>query len=293
MSKPEQLRPITVEGLKRLADRLQTTSNMKRAQALDQAARQAGFQNFTHARRSIGEGPAGAAPVPPRRPAPSRQSAYYDEQRQSWSAKVNALSSPGGRNSLAWRGIDEMVDVLQPFMGLGQNHGYFPTGGGHDFLDVHVSTTEPGCLEFQVSRRLVYLGRPSRLRLERIEAEPAESFLYIELEAIEPSGVYPEIDEDGRRRDRADEELVDIGGGEYVERGAWDRGFVHDEDQPLPDHARLVQRMLRGGLMIVCKASIWNRIPQTYNGIHSEMGADQIRQLIEAGIARRDSRIDG
>ena len=57
MSNPGQLRPVTIDGLKRLADRLQTTANMKRAQALDQAARQAGFQNFTHARRSIGAGP--------------------------------------------------------------------------------------------------------------------------------------------------------------------------------------------------------------------------------------------
>lgn len=294
MSNPEQLRPVTIDGLKRLADRLQTTASMKRAQALDQAARQAGFQNFTHARRSIGAGPpADTARVSPRRPARTRRDAYIDEQRQGWSAKVNALTNPGGTTSTSWRNVDEMVGVLQPFMGSGLNHGYFPTGGGHDFLDVRASSTEPGALEFQVSRRLVYLGRPSRLRLERIEAEPAESFLYIDLDPIDPSGVYPEDDEEGRRRDRADEELVDIGGGKYIERDAWDRGFVDDEGDPLPDHARLVHRMLRGGLMIVCKASIWNRIPQTYNGLHSEMGADQVRQLIETGIARRDSGTEG
>jgi hypothetical protein len=294
MSNPEQLRPSTVEGLKRLADRLQSAASMKRSHALDQAARQAGFQNFTHARRSIGEGPpAGTAPVPPRRPATSGRDAYIDEQRQGWSAKVDALTNPGGATSMTWQGIDEMVDVLRPFMGSGQNHGHFPTGGGHDFLDVRGSTTEPGCLEFQVSRKLVYLGRPSRLRLERIEAQPAESFLYIDLETIEPSGIYTEEDEEGHRRDRADEELVDIGGGNYVERDAWDRGFVDNEDDPLPDDARLVHRMLRGGLMIVCKASIWNRIPLTYNGMHNQMGADDIRRLIEAGLARRDSRADG
>jgi len=294
MSDPGQLRPVTIDGLKRLADRLQTNANMKRAQALDQAARQAGFQNFTHARRSIGAGRhAGTAPVPPRRPARTRHDAYIDKQRQGWSAKVNGLTSSGGTTSTSWLNVEEMVGVLQPFMGSGQNHGYFPTGGGHDFLDVRASSREPGALEFQVSRRLVYLGRPSRLRLERIETELAESFLYIDLEPIDPSGVYPDGNAEGRRRDRADEELVDIGGGEYVERDAWDRGFVDDQDDPLPDHARLVHRMLRGGLMIVCKASIWNQIPQTYDGVHSKMGADQVRQLIETGISRRDSRNEG
>ena len=293
MSNPEQLRPSTVEGLKRLADRLQSTSRMTRSHALDEAARQVGFQNFTHARKSIGEGrPSGTAPVQPDRPSPSRRGNYIDEQRRGWSAKVNALTNPSGATSTSWQGIAKMVDVLRAFMGAGQNHGYFPTGGGHDFLDVRGSTTEPGCLEFEVSSKIVYPGRPSRVRLERIEAEHAESYFDVDLETIKPSGVYPEHDEEGHRHDRADEELVDIGGGNYVEREVWDRGFVDDEDDPLPEDARLVHRMLRGGLMIVCKASVWNRIPQTYNGVHDQMGADAVRRLIEDGLVRRGSRVD-
>jgi hypothetical protein len=293
MPKLDELHPSTVDGIKRLADRLQSDGDLKRAEALDRAARQAGFQNFAHARRGVeGNRYESGPPARPQQPAPSHRDIYRREQRRGWSEKINATVGPSASTSMTWQRIDQMAEILRPFMGSGQNHGYFPTGGGHDFLAVRRSTTEPDFLEFEVSSRLFYLGRPARLRLERIEQETAESFLYIELESIGSSGVYS-ADEDGLQRDRAKEELVDLGGGGYVERGAWDRGFVEDEDEPLPDTARLVHRILGGGLMIVCKASIWNGIPQTYRGVHNQLGPDGVRRLIETGLARRGTRADG
>jgi hypothetical protein len=289
MSITDDLRPTTIDGIKRLAQRLQAGSSLTRARALDEAALRAGFQNYTHARRVLNG--ARAQPIAPPHRAASAGQEYRERSRAEWVETIDAVPGAVGAASLSWSDVPSMVEVLRPFMGEGRNHGHFPTGGGHDFVNVRVSPSEPGCLEFQVSRRLVYLGRPLRLRLERIEAEPAESFLYIELADLPESGVYRDDDDAAApRTKRADEELVDLGGGEYVERGAWDRGFVDYEDDPLPENARLLHRMLRGAIMIVCKASVWNSSARTYGGIHDQMGADGVRQVIEAGLARRQDR---
>ena len=93
------------------------------------------------------------------------------------------------------------------------------------------------------------------------------------------------------RRMRDSEELVDIGGVYYLERDVWDRGFVDHEDDPLPRHARRVQRLLRGNVMITCKAGIWNGINATYMGQHDELGADGVREVLERLIARRNGDV--
>lgn len=45
--------PSTVDGIKRLAKALKREFNITHHQALDEAARKAGFQNFLHAKRAI------------------------------------------------------------------------------------------------------------------------------------------------------------------------------------------------------------------------------------------------
>lgn len=78
-----------------------------------------------------------------------------------------------------------------------------------------------------------------------------------------------------------------MGDGHYLEREVWDRGYVEHYDDPLPRNARRVHRLLRGNVMIVCKASIWNDISATYMGQHDALGADGVRQVLEQLIARR------
>jgi len=47
------LRPQTLEGLKRLADRIEATHAVPRGEALNRAAQQVGYENFTHARATM------------------------------------------------------------------------------------------------------------------------------------------------------------------------------------------------------------------------------------------------
>lgn len=50
------IRPSTVDGIKRLAKEIRKARGLKLAEAQDDAARSAGFQNYIHARRSLTEG---------------------------------------------------------------------------------------------------------------------------------------------------------------------------------------------------------------------------------------------
>ena len=58
MSLEFALRPSSIEGIKRLADRIEREESIKRAEALERASRSAGFSNYAHARRSLAESPA-------------------------------------------------------------------------------------------------------------------------------------------------------------------------------------------------------------------------------------------
>lgn len=296
MPNVDELRPSTIDGIKRLADRLQAENRLSRSDALNAAARRGGFENYAHARNAIEGNDARTlrSAEHSRSIARDRQE-YRERTSREWAVAVDAVARPALQASTVWTSLDDIVGALEPFMGTGRNHGYFPTGGGHDFSAVQLSS-EPGCIELAVGG-LAYIVRPRRLRLERIPEKLSESFLFLELAELARSGTYApmdgdeEIDEQGAlsrmsRRRRESEELVDLGNGEYHEREVWDRGFVENEDDPLPSHARRVQRILRGTIMIVCKASIWNGIPQTYSGMHDSLGADRIREEIERSIAR-------
>jgi hypothetical protein len=142
-------------------------------------------------------------------------------------------------------------------MGENRNHAYLPTGGGFDFLSVRPSAAEPGCLEFMVGDRVFQIMKPRSLTLERIDSA-GNSFLLLELDNLDPSGVYgtdenePDGDSDAKHAERSSEELVEVAPAEYLSRDVWERGFLdHDEN----------------GDEI-----------STYDGRHSGMTAAQIRR---------------
>ncbi|MEH3122021.1 MAG: hypothetical protein PGN16_08585 [Sphingomonas phyllosphaerae] len=202
---------------------------------------------------------------------------HFVECRRKWVQAIHEAVGPTPPQTSVWRGPSAIAEAIRPFLAT-TNHLHFATGGGHDLADVRLGH-EPGTLEFVVSEKVVYLGRPSSMTLEYIAAEPAESFLMIELDPLAPSGVY-EADRVAR-----DEEIVELAPRQYVERAVWDHGYIgHDGDgceTPLPASARRVHRMFDGRLMLVTKGSIWNGIPATYNGMHDQMSNDEIRRNLE------------
>ena len=131
--------------------------------------------------------------------------------------------------------------------------------------------------------------KPHRLILERIESDPAQSFFLLELDALEPSGVYPEREESQEDDEHAwpGEEVVEVAPGrEYYPRRVWDDDQTPD-GRDLPSSARLVVRMLRGKAMFVTKGSIWNGWRDAYDGRHGRMTAFDIRGIIERALQAR------
>lgn len=298
MTEIDNLRPASIDGIKRLADRLQVRHGLSRSQALDLAAQRAGFNNYIHASRAITDNDRRVlSTARQRRDIARAKEECRAHTRSEWSETVEAVATD--LRSTVWTQPYAIVDAIAPFLGEGRNHGFFPAGGGNDFTAIRLSS-ETGCIELSVGE-LAYILRPTKLRLERFADDLPESFLFLELGELEPSGVYERDNDDADlasvtdpslrrslKRDRGSEELVDMGGGHYLEREVWDRGYIDDYDDPLPGNARRIHRLLRGNVMIACKAGIWNGISATYMGQHDELGADGVRQVLEGLIARRD-----
>lgn len=285
-----QRTPGSIAGIKRLAKKIASEKSVTYTVALVEAAKLAGYQNFIHAKRAL----TAQGTVPKREPsrvsnARKPEMHYSDFQiraRTNWTAAINQFAS--GNQSLAWTGLSDIVRVLEPFMGSNANHSHLPTGGGFDFRSVRFST-ESGCLDFEVGTRLSITAKPKQLRLERIAGDPAEFFMLLELDDLGTTGVY-DAEQDAGNREYRQEEVVDIGGGNYVRRNGVDDGYYYDRNgtgRDLPDNYRQIVRLLNGQIMLVTKGSIWNGAPSTYSGAHDCMFAGDIRGAIERVIRRR------
>ncbi len=285
--------PSSLDGIKRLAKSIKAERGISHREALELAARQAGFQSYTQARRQL-EAPQSQPaiadfPVRPAQGAVGRD-AFLAQCRVAW---VNTLDQFNRRREdrVAWNGTTAIKPVLDRVLAHTRSHAHLPTGGGQDFSEVRLSS-EAGCLEFQVERGAVCLARPKTLILERIARSPAESFLLLELEDLDPSGAYPEEEEEPGDRTtdwlRRREDVVELALGDYVQRAVWDEGNVgYDEsgrEIPLPDGARLVVRWFNGKMLFVSKGSMWNGTSGTYDGRHDSMSAEEIRAMIERSL---------
>lgn len=276
---------VSIGALKRRAKKLGALHGYKHAQALDEAAKAAGYHNYKHAMNasaaSTSDGPKG---LPLQR--------FHDKARGVWADAIKQ-AAPGPASTVTWRGVPVILAAISPFIGREKNHAHFPSGGGHDFRAVRLST-EKGCLEFEVTRGLVYVVKPRSLTLERIDLSVPESFLMLELDDLKPSEFYVRSDDDEDSGDRVSrrhsmsETVVDLGGGEYADREVWDRGYLSSEDEPLPEDARSVVRFFNGRVMLVTKGSLWNGAARTYDGIHQGMSNEDIRAGIEGAIRKME-----
>jgi serine/threonine-protein kinase len=212
------------------------------------------------------------------------RSDFNVESRASWARAINEFV-PSGESAVTWTDLSEIMDTLSSFIGADANHALLPQGGGVDLCTLGLSI-EPGCVEFGVSERSVFVVKPDRLHLVRIDADPAESFLLLQLAEIEPSGVY-----DKKTLQRDQEDLAEIPGEGYVSRVGNEHGVYYDADgyeRELPDEYIIKTRFFKGQFLIVAKASIWNSLPETYDGRHNRMSIDEVRAAVETLVNSRD-----
>ncbi len=209
---------------------------------------------------------------------------FHEESRTRW---VNAISLATGAippTTSTWHGVDEIVDVLRPFISKA-SYLLFPESGGMDIGSIALGR-EPDTIELTVDEGRAYIAKPTSLTLEYIPAAPAQSFLIIDIAPLPPSGVYPL--EQTRAMNRWNEHVVRLPSGQYVDRDVLESGILgHNEsgrEIPLPLDITLLTRIFRGRLMLVTKGSMWNSESSTSLGTHDRMTNAEIRQSIERGL---------
>lgn len=194
-----------------------------------------------------------------------------------WKCAQKKLFPIGTPRHAEWNEIETIVSVLNavgPKTNL--NHLFFPSGGGLDLERAMLSQREEGCIELVTDGHISIL-KPKSFQFEGFGAGEEWDYFRLECALLKPSGVYKDSSLNGY------EEVLDLGRGQYVNRAYWDYGEYNGE--PLPEEARPISRYFEGAFVIFQKTSTYNRIPSTYDGRHSKMGAEEFRSHIEKMIA--------
>jgi serine/threonine-protein kinase len=208
---------------------------------------------------------------------------FHEHNRLQWVETQRGIFPATVPARAIWENLDDIVVMLNI---LGEtsnlNHAFFPDGGGLDFMHASLSNLEPGCIELLMDN-IVFLVKPAKLMFESFSDDPQWNYFRLETGDLKPSGVYSDVP-----YDLLHEELTEVGGEFYADRSCWDEGSY--EGNPLPDGSRVIIRYLGGAFVIFQKTSIYNKIPNTYDGRHNKMDADQFRAYIASAVVMARKR---
>lgn len=105
--------------------------------------------------------------------------------------------------------------------------------------------------------------KPKQLIFDCIDGEPEWTYFRLELNKLEPSGVYSD-------ENRLVEELYEYNG-----------NFETYSEYPSNNYYRHILRVLSGTLLVVPKTCYYNHIPKTYLGIHNKYAHKDFRKAME------------
>jgi len=203
---------------------------------------------------------------------------FHEQNITEWFDLQNALFPAGSPESVIWRDCENIITVLNEISRVdGLNHAFLPGGGGSTFVGAE-RAKEKGMIAVKVSERLYYYLKPKKLTYESFGLHPQWNYFRMEAEEIESTNTY-----ENDSLISPYEELVEIDSGKYVERFNWDEGEFDGE--PLPEQARLICRYLRGSFVIFSTRSIYNLVPDTYDGRHDTMSEQEFRTYIESNAS--------
>lgn len=209
-----------------------------------------------------------------------------EEKYQNWSNFINDFFENEVPRTKEWIGLDNIAFTLNKigFNNSGAyNHTFLPGGGGMDLLGAKKSDIEQGCLE--VDFGTPYILKPLKLTFNSFDSGPEWFYFRLETAHLKPSGVYEEISDDAEY-----EEVCELPGGEYIDRGYYDHGYYgtneYGDELRLPKETRVVSRYLKGSFVIFGKFSPYNKVSSTYDGRHDKMTSDQFKKFIQTVIDR-------
>lgn len=287
----KNLKPSTLAGIRSLAKDYKNEHKCKHYVALEFAAKQAGYENYAHAQKSLSN-----TAKPKMRPIYPLNSdnlgnlkTYHQQSLDRWGQAILNVN-PDLSQSLEWTSPQKIAEVINLFVGKSMDHAHFPTGGGQDIDYVELSR-EKGCLEFVAGGGGTrYLIKPDRLVLEFIEDAPGESFLYLKTKKIKPVQLETSYFDEASVFYKTRQEVLRVGQNHYP-RTHWDEhhlGYdINGDSIEVPDYAHILVRFEMGSFMIVSKGTLWNGTSKTYDGIHNTLMPWEIREIIQSGVVNR------
>lgn len=169
-----------------------------------------------------------------------------------------------------WENIDRIIEILDYLGSVSDlNHMLLPGGGGMDVLGARKGL-ESNTIELLISGSWVYIVRPKRLVFENFDFDWSWNYFRLETGDLQRTDI--------SSVSRFYEDLVEIAPLHYISIDAWYED--QDGERAYPPESREVCRYLNGTFLILQKTSVYNRIPDTYDGRHNQMGTDEFREYI-------------
>ena len=188
---------------------------------------------------------------------------------KKWELILQNIFPNGIPEFCKWTNQQEIIKVLSKLGSYdNSNHLFYPDGGGMD-LEGASKSYEKNCIEIRTGFNEII--SPKSLTFHSFP-NLNWSYFRIELNQITQTKTYDYTVDFG-------EEVCEIAPLEYIPRGHWDENEYNDE--PLPKNSRLLERRLKGNLVIFGKMSPYNSHSSTYDGRHNNYTDDGFRKYIE------------
>ncbi|EEX40802.1 serine/threonine protein kinase [Vibrio furnissii] len=198
---------------------------------------------------------------------------FHDKNLTEWFDLQNQLFPAGTPSSTSWTRLDDIVTILNKISDVRSlNHMFYPDGGGHNFIGAE-KAKEDGFISIYVSKKSCETLKPKKLTFESFGLNPQWDYFRLECDIVEPTGVYEKLP-----KLYSAEELVEINPGEYIPRIHWDENEYMGE--PLPGHAQVISRFMKGCFVIFSTRSRYNLTSSTYDGRHNKMSEAAFREYI-------------
>jgi hypothetical protein len=182
-------------------------------------------------------------------------------------ASTEILSSPVGDLNL-------ICSVLERFI-TQPNLAFWPPTGYRNLTGAKLSG-ESGCIELRLSIGAPSVLRPRYLKVERIEEDLSQSFLWLELEELVPLR-YPPRTVDNY------EGVWEVAPGRYVLNSEF--GSFESDDDEKAESPRFITRWYGGHILIISSCSVLN-FPRSEEGLYMRFTAAEIKTVIETALGR-------
>lgn len=189
---------------------------------------------------------------------------------KEWESIIREVFAFGVPKFSEWHKKEEIIRILNKIGSFkNSNHLFYPDGGGMD-LEGSSKSHERNCIEINTGFNEIL--SPKCLTFHSFD-DLEWSYFRIELNEITATKVYD------HKLDFT-EEVCEIEPLNYISREYWDSNYY--EDEPLPKGSRLVERRLKGSLILVGKMSAYNAHSPTYDGRHNKYSDTEFREYIES-----------